>query len=331
MSDAQPSSETDNGLVYAYLLNGDGTGTPYDWPAINSWTPEKGLLWVHLDRSHDQAKQWIEDTSGMPALAQQIMLANESRPRSVSFKEGLAVTLRGVNLNPGENPEDMVSLRLWLSAQMIVTVRTRQLMAVREIRAETEEGMGPNNPGDMLVAVANKLVDRMGPVIDELSDTTDRLEDEMIETESREIRSQLHEIRHQTIGLRRYLAPQRDAIARLNQENQPWLTEGHKLRLRETTDRVLRIVEELDEVRERAAVVQDELVSRNAEQMNRTMYVLTVVAGILLPLSFITGLLGINVGGMPGVENKTAFAIVCIILVVMGVGLLWAFKRWKWI
>ncbi len=331
MSDAQPSSETDNGLVYAYLLNGDGTGTPYDWPAINSWTPEKGLLWVHLDRSHDQAKQWIEDTSGMPALAQQIMLANESRPRSVPFKEGLAVTLRGVNLNPGENPEDMVSLRLWLSAQMIVTVRTRQLMAVREIRAETEEGMGPNNPGDMLVAVANKLVDRMGPVIDELSDTTDRLEDEMIETESREIRSQLHEIRHQTIGLRRYLAPQRDAIARLNQENQPWLTEGHKLRLRETTDRVLRIVEELDEVRERAAVVQDELVSRNAEQMNRTMYVLTVVAGILLPLSFITGLLGINVGGMPGVENKTAFAIVCIILVVMGVGLLWAFKRWKWI
>jgi len=138
-------------------------------------------------------------------------------------------------------------------------------------------------------------------------------------------------IRHQAIVLRRYLAPQRDATARLQSENQPWIDAREQARLREVTDRVVRYIEDLDSVRDRAAVIQDELASRLSEQMNRTMYHLTVVASIMLPLGFLTGLLGINVGGIPGGENPWGFAAVCAILAAVVAVQVVLFRRLRWL
>ena len=103
-----------------------------------------------------------------------------------------------------------------------------------------------------------------------------------------------------------------------------------RLRLRESADRTTRFIEDLDLARERAVVVQEELLSRLSEKMDRTMYVLSIVAAIFLPLGFLTGLLGINVGGIPGADFKGSFLIFCIFLVLI-VGLqIWIFKRKKW-
>ena len=86
-----------------------------------------------------------------------------------------------------------------------------------------------------------------------------------------------------------------------------------------------------DSARDRAAVSQDELNSRLSEQMNHTMYVLSIVAAVFLPLGLFTGLLGINVGGIPGTEDPWAFLIVCVLLVVIAIGLLVVFRRKRWI
>ena len=80
----------------------------------------------------------------------------------------------------------------------------------------------------------------------------------------------------------------------------------------------MRYVEDLDAARERAAVTQEELASRLSDRMNRTLYLLTIMAIVLLPPSLLTGLLGINVGGMPGVENPWAFAIVFVLIILLG-------------
>jgi zinc transporter len=103
------------------------------------------------------------------------------------------------------------------------------------------------------------------------------------------------------------------------------------MELREVADRITRYIEELEEVRERAAVLQDELLNQLTEAANRTIYLLTIVAAVMLPLSFITGLLGINVGGMPGEGSPSAFWIVCLLLVAFGLGEVWVFRRLKWI
>jgi zinc transporter len=147
----------------------------------------------------------------------------------------------------------------------------------------------------------------------------------------REVRYTLVDLRRVAISLRRYVAPQRDALNRLSQLDEAWLDERVRGRLRETVDHVTRITEQLDEVRERSAVVQDELMNRLSQRMERTMYVLTVVATIMLPLGFLTGLLGINVAGIPGTETSWAFWAVCGILAAVAVVEVWVLRRLKWL
>ena len=101
--------------------------------------------------------------------------------------------------------------------------------------------------------------------------------------------------------------------------------------LRETAERTARYVEDIDAARERALIAQEELNSRLAEQMNRAMYTLSIVAAIFLPLGLLTGLLGINVGGIPGTESPWAFLIVTVFLFLMAVFLIIWFKRLKWL
>ena len=92
-----------------------------------------------------------------------------------------------------------------------------------------------------------------------------------------------------------------------------------------------RFVEELDSARDRVAITQEELNNRLSEQMNKAMYVLSIVAAIFLPIELLTGLLGINVGGIPGSENKWAFLIVTFFLILIALLLIGLFRRIKWL
>lgn len=204
-------------------------------------------------------------------------------------------------------------------------------MAVQDIRDHLAAGTGPRNTGEFLLDLSTRLLDRMGPVIADLDDSIDELEDQLLADPSYEIRTTLWSLRHQAIALRRYVAPQREAMARITTERAAWLDGLTMQRLRESADRVTRYVEDLDAARERAAIIQDELTTRLGEQMNRNMYVLSIIAGIFLPLSLLTGLLGINVGGIPGDKWEWSFTAVSVGVVAVGVIEYLLFRRLKWI
>jgi zinc transporter len=201
----------------------------------------------------------------------------------------------------------MVSIRLWVEPGRIVSVRQRRLMSVDDLRASLAQGAGPVDEGDFLVQLAERLVARMVDVINDVDDAVDAVQAEVLRSGSVRLRSELTRLRHEIIALRRYLAPQRDALLRLGQVRPAWLHEEHQLLLREQADRVTRFVEDLDAARDRAAVTQEELGNRLSEQMNTRMYVLSLVAAVFLPLGFLTGLFGINVGGMPLAEDPWGF------------------------
>jgi zinc transporter len=120
-------------------------------------------------------------------------------------------------------------------------------------------------------------------------------------------------------------------MTRLCAEEVPWLGDNNRLRLKEATDRVVRCIEDLDSARDRAAITQEELVNRLSEQLNARMYVLSLVAAIFLPLGFLTGLLGINVGGIPGADNPSAFLVFLLFLTVIVVLQILIFKRKRWL
>ena len=323
--------EADNefGALHAYDIDAVGVAKKID---LNDLPPpaceSPGYRWVHLDLNHDAARTWIE--AHTDAVVAESLTLEESRPRCVAHDNGVLLILRGVNMNPDSDPEDMVSIRLWVCSHLIVSVRWRRLSAIGALREAIEKGTGPKTVGSFLARLASSLTERMTPVIDALSDQVDALEGASLEN-SHGLRTDLAKLRRTVIALRRYVAPQRDALSHLPVEGAELLGERDAISIRETLDRVTRLVEEMDAIRERCGVLNDQLVDSRAEEMNRNMMLLSVIAAVFLPLTFLTGLLGVNIGGIPGADSSRAFIVFCAILIAIGGGLAWWFRARHWL
>lgn len=317
-------------LIYAFILDGTGSGREIGWSEIKKWSPAQGTLWVHLDYSAETSRKWLQQESGLDEIAASALLTEETRPRTTVINDAVLMALRGVNLNPESDPEDMVSLRLWADQHRVVTTRKRALLSVSDIARSLQNNSGPLNSADFIVDLTDRLTARMSGTIEGIDDNLAIVEEEIIESSRLELRQKLTTIRREAIMLRRYLAPQREALTRIHTEKISWLGETDRIRLRETSDKLIRYVEDLDSIRDRASVTQEELMNRFSEQMNNRMYVLSIVAAIFLPLGFLTGLLGINVGGIPGADNPWAFLIFIGILIMISTGQILLFKKKKW-
>lgn len=326
-----PDISSSHTAVYAYLLDGMGGGRRVDGAQLVRWTPEQGVLWAHLDYTNPEDRQWLTEASSLDELIVEALLAEETRPRTTPIGQGLLIALRGVNLTPGADPDDMVAIRIWIDKDRIVTTRKRDLLSIADLVGQLESGRGPTNSADFLVGLADRLVWHMSDTVDNLEDRVAELEDQVLTASSSAIRYELATVRRQAITLRRYLSPQREALLRLVTEAVAWLDNDNRLRLREVSDRLIRHIENLDAVRERAAVTQEELLSRLSEQLNTRMYVLSIVAAIFLPLGFLTGLLGSNVGGIPGAGSTHGFWALVGLLVVVIMFQLWLFRWKKWL
>ena len=319
-----------NGLIAGYILDGHGGGEAVGWEGIHNGSEANGLLWIHLNYTCADSEKWLREESGLDELVISALTSEDPRPRSSVMKDGLLVSLRGVNLNPGADPEDMVSIRLWITDKRIISTRRRKLLSIDDLRLAIEQGNGPTTTGEFLVDISSRLVERMADVVDGIENTADLLEVDVLTVQGYQLRPKISELRREAISLRRYLAPQREAMSRLYNERVLWLNDMDRMRLREVTDSTIRYIEDLDASRERAIVIQEELMSRISEQMDKRMYVLSVVAAIFLPLGFLTGLLGINVGGIPGAEYKGSFIIFCGILIAVSSFQIYIFKKLKW-
>lgn len=318
------------GLIHAKLLNGNGGASDLPWGDVANWSPEQGCLWLHFDYEQEEARDWLTHHSGLNDIASSALLTQETRPRAINRGDNLLLALRGINLNPGSTPDDMVSVRLWTDGHRVISSRKRILQSTQDILDDLEAGNGPRAAVELLVAWLDRITWRMSGTVDNFEDQVDALEERVLSGEITGLRLELAQLRKQCITIRRYLAPQREAMNRLASEPLSWIDELNRLRLREINDRLIRHIEDIDAVRERAAMAQEELLSRVSEEMNARSYVFTVVATIFLPLGFFTGLMGINVGGMPGVEADVAFWIVvgiCVLVMAL-LAVFFRFKRW---
>jgi len=314
-------------VLTAFVLDGKGGGRATGDAGARRWTPDQGVLWAVLDRSHPQTETFLHKTMGLPLLTCEALLAEDTRPRCLHSAAGLMMILRGVNVNHGSAPDDMVTLRLWIDAEKVLCLRGRPVLALDDLAARFGTGNGAKFPGGVLVLLVDALTGRLHDVVSNLEDLVDEIEDMVPQTPGPQLRHRLATPRRQVATMRRYLSPQRDMTTRLITEETPLLDASDRLRLREVADDLTRLVEDLDLLRERSMMIHEQIVALAAEQMNKTMYILSLVAAIFLPLTLLTGLLGINVGGLPGAHSPRAFWIVCGLLVVLAGFQWWAFKR----
>ena len=315
-------------FLHCYRLIPDGRGTALGFADLQNRVPADASVWVHIDVADAGACNWLKRDSGIPEAAVDTLLAGETRPRSVVSEQGLLIVLRGVNTNPGDDPEDMVSVRIWFDGNRVISTGRRRLLSVMDISEALDVGNGPRSSGSLVVMLIERLADRIGDFVATIDNRLDTAEDEIGDTDAESFRPRLASLRRQIAAVRRFLAPQRDALDRLNRQPVAFFDDDDAHVLRQEADRITRYLEDLELARERAVVLQEELLSHIAQQQNARMYVLSVVAAIFLPLTFVTGLLGMNVGGLPGVDSPSGFSLSLVVMLIAGVALL-AFFRWK--
>jgi zinc transporter len=246
------------------------------------------------------------------------------RPRATPLADGALVNLRGVNRSPDADPDDLVSIRLWAEGARVITVSFRSVFAVEDLRAVVEQGK-VRDAGDLIAQLAEVLTGRLDTVIADLGEVVDGLEENIVEEDIADMRARIGRVRRTAIGLRRYISPQREALSALIAGRFPWLADDDRVFLGEAANRVTRMIEELDSVRERAAILNDQLTDIRAEKVAERTLVLSVASAVFLPLTFFTGLLGMNVSGIPASDSPYAFAAVALFCLALGAGL------WTWL
>jgi zinc transporter len=322
------------GLVHALVLDGKGGARSIPRTELDCLQLEpQQSVWLHWDRSHPQTQTWLRSASGLNEFVCDLMLEENTRPRLLTLPDDeLLLFLRGVNLNPGAEPEDMVSVRIFAAAQQVISLRLRSLRATDELIELLNAGKGPKTASELLLFLAQLLTDKVQAVVSELTELVDDME-ERIDADERympEHGNMVH-IRRRAAGLRRFLAPQREIYAQLTRSKMPWFVEDDADYWNELNNSLTRYLEELELTRERVGLVLEAEDRRLSERMNRTMYRFGIITGIFLPMSFLTGLLGINVGGIPGSSSPYGFLVACALMVVVALGQLWVFKRLRWV
>ncbi|MFK7753448.1 MAG: zinc transporter ZntB [Sedimentitalea sp.] len=300
-------------------------------PVVQTWPDpqgDAGYRWLHLDLSDDISKDWMREH--LPDIAARALWQSETRPRCERLHNGLILNLRGVNLNPQSDPQDMVSLRLWVTRDSVVSARLRKVWAVEAMRQDVEDGKAPPTVGQFLAQLSYGLTSRIEAVSLQLQEQTDEFEEAVSEGEKLPT-DKLAGLRQAVIKMRRFINPQREAIAALA-GLEGWILSSDELALlRETANRTRRVVEELDATRDRLSALQDHIDADGAHALTRNSYVLSVVAAIFLPLGFLTGLFGVNVAGMPGTQMQSAFWILTGASALSGIALFLIFKLAKWL
>ena len=292
-------------------------------------------IWLHFDRSEPGTEAWLRRESHLSDTLVDALLDGETRPRHALLDDGALVILRGINLNPGAAAHDMLSVRIFVSDDLVVTVRRAPIFAVRDIRERYEAACTqggrhvPETPTHLLGAIVEGMTDRISETVAELEDALDALEERVDDEEPEALRDDSLRLRRRALPLKRFLAPQREALTAFSKARVHFMQDDTRVLIAEEAERTVRLVEALDALRERAGLLQEEIAGDIADRLNRNTYSLTVVAAIFLPLGFLTGLLGINVGGMPGADTPWAFWAVVALCVALSVAGVWAMRRWR--
>lgn len=297
----------------------------------------ESALWLHLCAVSPETRQWLETQTDLDPLLIDALLADDTRPRFLGRKDGILLNLRTTGTHgpgPGgtedsEADEEMISIRLWATNSHILTFRRRDNPALLRLQSAIARGEGPRNSGQFIARLLEEITNDIGQLMTTLEDRITESEIHLADGNYQACHD-IAPIRRTVTHLSHYLGPQSVAIHRFLAAQPAWVNEMEHASLVESDDDHTRHVEDLASVRDRAVILTEELRTLQANRLNSITYLFSVAATIFLPLSFLTGLLGVNLGGIPGTGSSQAFWIfvgACIILIAAQVIL---FKKLKW-
>jgi zinc transporter len=286
-----------------------------------------GFVWLHAEGAVQATR---EDLPGyVPKMAANALLAHETRPRCDEVDDAALINLRGTAAEPMQNSDGLVSIRVWVEGRRVTSVSRHRLAALAKVEGAMRAGRLIDG-GDFVAVLAQAISTELDPQVADLGDSLDDCEGMLDGGDIYALRRKIAWIRAQAIVLRRFVAPDRDALGQMAQLQFDWISKDDRMHLREAADRFARMAEELEAVRERAALLHEQLTDLRAEKIDQRSLAIAVTAFIFLPLTFVTGLLGMNVAGIPFAEEPWAFwGVVAFCILIGAAVVVWfAWRHW---
>lgn len=287
-----------------------------------------GFVWLHVEGAGHASLTDLPVY--VPPMAANALLASETRPRCDEVDQAALINLRGTALDTMQDSDGLVSIRVWVEGKRVTSVSRHRLAALSKVEEAMRAGRLTDG-GDFVSALAQAISTELDPQVAEMGDQLDDCEEMLDGGDIYALRRQIARLRNQAIVLRRFVAPDRNALAEMAQLEFEWISKDDRLHLREAADRFARMAEELESVRERAALLHEQLTDLRAEMVDRRSLAIAVVAFIFLPLTFITGLLGMNVEGIPFAHYPWAFWGVVAFCLAVGMAVLGWFALRQWL
>lgn len=278
--------------------------------------------WYHCERQHPDLRQWLLKNR-IPSSIVKHFLSDESRPSFHQYDEQhFMLILRGMNMNKNATPEAMLSVRILFYHGALISTLKVPSHAINEIQYQLSQHQGPKQLSELLI----QIIDGLNGNIDKYFESVEQ----KIEAWSLEQKKPhaLIPMQKTLLRMKRFIRPQQYAIRDLAEAELSLLSK-HSHPLHHTLNNIIRINETMDFYLGELELLKEEWHQYQEEKLSKNSYVFTIVATIFLPASFLTGLLGVNIGGIPGTSSPFAFSIFCILLIALFLLELWLLRRMR--
>jgi len=323
-----------NGLICGYLFAGDTAGRPLSLDEALGWLAappppgQDGFVWLHFNLADAAAESWLRTHLALPPEFFEALREGSRSTRIEDAADQLIAVVNDVAYEFSFEPSEIASLWMTVSERLAISARTHPLRSIDRLRQAVKEGCRFESS----VALLNHLLHDQGDVlvriVRDATGQVDTIEDSLQLGQLQRKRADLGKLRRVLVRLQRLLAPEPGALFRLLRQPPPWIA-GHDLdELRQSTEEFSLVLRDLAALQERIKLLQEEIAAQVGEQTNRSVFTLTVVTVLALPINIIAGLLGMNVGGIPLADSPHGFLVIALIVLTFTVVAGWlAFRR----
>jgi len=317
---ASPTYGADaSGLICGFLFEAGGQGVAVDALQAVHWLNQPpsaggGFVWLHFNLAHTAAEKWMRENV---TLSDQFYesLRDGSRSTRVELDDDMLVAVvNDVHYDFAFEPSDISTLWLSVGPRLVVTARVQPLRSIDRLRDAVKRGALMQSSVELLVHLMHDQGDVLVSIVRGTTKRVDEIEDNLLAGRLEKKRANLGSLRRLLVRLQRLLAPEPAALFRLLNKPPAWIVEDDLQELRQSTEEFNVALSDMASLQERIKLLQEEIAGRVAEASSRTLFVLTVVTVLALPINIIAGLLGMNVGGIPLADHAHGFWIVVAII-----------------
>lgn len=300
------------------------------------------VTWVDVVGLHDvEVLQAFGERLGLHPLALEDVLNTGQRPKVESYEDHLFIVLKGLHAaaEPGQ-PHESEQISLFLGQRFVLTFQEVPGDSFEPVRERIRAGgrrLHASGPDYLTYALVDALVDSLFPVLEALGEHLEELEEEVLERPDRNTVAEIQRAKKELFLLRRTAWPEREVVSALERHESPLISKETRVFLRDSYDHSVQIMDIVEGYRDTATGLLDIYLSSLSNRMNEVMKVLTSIAAIFIPLTFLAGIYGMNFDttvspwNLPELGWYWGYPAFWGVTIVLGVTLVIVFKRKGWL